>query len=180
MTFIADSLAPGQREFQAAQASKALDRQTDASIDNLVRALVHGNLAARCHAAQALGALRGAAAAASMPLAVQATKDIDAFVRLRAAEALYLIGPIAAPCAATLSAALRDNDRRVRIATCEALGSMGSRAAPGSAEQLALALSDPHWRVRWHAAAALGAMGNQSSRTIADALANRRDDEDKR
>jgi len=60
-------------------------------------------------------------AAKSVPVLIKALAASDAMSRLRAAEVLGLLGPLARPAAAAVQKALQDEDQRVRETAAQAL-----------------------------------------------------------
>jgi HEAT repeat protein len=124
----------------------------------LVKALREGDRRARAEAAEELG-LIGPAAAAALPALRAAGKGADARARVSASLALARIDPKEEGAAVpALAAALKEGAAEVRAAAAAALGKLGpagGRAVP----ELTKALEDGDPRVRWAAADALGQIG---------------------
>lgn len=97
------------------------------------------------------------ASKAAVPLLAKALDEGDVNVRLRTAEALGLLGHVAALAAPTLIATLRDGDQDVRCAAAQALGLIGTIAAVP--DITSLLEEDQDAGVRWAAAQALGNFG---------------------
>jgi hypothetical protein len=104
----------------------------------------------RANAATALGHL-GPQAKYGVPALVEALRDEEADVRVRAAQALAGIGDEAVQ---PLTKSLSSNNPKMRMGAALTLGRMG-REAKAAAPALAEALEDRDIRVRCHAAQAL-------------------------
>lgn len=131
----------------------------------------HPDATVRSYAADVLRNIGPAAA----PALTSALKDRDGMVRLRAADALGMIGCGAVEAVPALAAALEDPDEIVRSHTARALGKIGTAAVPA----LLTALKNPDSDVRWHAAEALGMIGSDAAETVPNLAAALEDPDEK-
>jgi len=106
---------------------------------------------------------------------LQALKDEDAWVRVRAAEALESLGATDQETIRALREALKDENAWVRVRAAEALESLG--ATDEAIRALREALKDENAWVRGDAALALGRLGATDQETI-QALREAMKDED--
>ena len=123
----------------------------------LIKVLREGDARARADAAEELGRI-GPAAAAALPVLREAFKDPDAQVRLTAALAVAQVNPKERSAVPVLVAGLKDAAPEVRRAAAAALGKLG----PGgreAVEELARAVKDADLKVRWEAVDALAQIG---------------------
>jgi len=154
------------RELGALAAGQTRDPQY---LKPLQRLLADAQSDVRHNAAEALGLIRDAAAAAALSEVVANEKDVP--VRVAAVRALSRQEGAAAIDG--LTRALRDKRYMVRAAGARMLGRRGSSASPAVAA-LAKAAGDPDYGVREAAVVALGRIGDPAGiDALTDALRDR-------
>ena len=131
------------------------------AIPYLIREL--GNSASGDQAANGLAALGGVA----LPALLKALKDHRSGVRLRAAEAIYLMGDQADWAVAHIERGLKDRAPEVRAMVARILGGLGERGRLAIPALNRSARTDPHIRVRHSAAAALARLSGRRQGNLA-------------
>jgi HEAT repeat protein len=124
----------------------------------LLKALQDEDARVRLEAAEDLGLLGPAAAAAVAALLKLTEQDTDPLVRVAAAKALARIDPKNQTALPLLIAALKDKAGKVRKMAAESLGDLGPESPPAVAA-LVKAAKDSDPSVRWAAIDALGQIG---------------------
>jgi HEAT repeat protein len=117
----------------------------------------------RANAAEALGKM-GEAAAAALPALEAAARDDDGGVRAQALLALGEVAPRDGGSDAVLLAALRDAEPRVRAAAAETLGRVG--AAGDAANAMLALLDDANDQVKFHAIRALPRLAGPTAAVV--------------
>jgi HEAT repeat protein len=124
------------------------------SMPALVQELKSKEAARRQIVAERIGQI-GPPAKAALPALLDALKDPDDFVRLRAADAVMRIEPHR-DALETMRGALKHRDQLVRAMAAESLGLLAGQSGPAVNELCNVLLTDPEPWVRGYAANALG------------------------
>jgi HEAT repeat protein len=135
-----------------------------------LKALQHPDAKVRYRAAQTLADL-GPRAKFAAPELRELLKDKNAYVRIKAAEALWKIEKTPAPVLLpVLLAALKDKEAGVRAAAPPVVALLGTKAKP-ALPLLVQALRDKELDVKFAAIAALGELGPVAKESVQDLLA---------